>query len=288
MRAGPLSNDKVIALLNRYYVPVYTSNEDYEGKSPAASPEERAEKQRIFGEFSDLKLGTGDVHVYILKPDGHALEGLDIGSAMVVEKEIALLERCAAKLGTVGGDPVIAPKVTSVAPSADPGALVLHVTARGAGTGPTAGSWREFPAENWVILKRPQWQKLLLPPQPAPTIGTSWDLEKDVMAEPLHRFYPQTEETTDDARTQIDRQEMRATVISIESGVITARIQGKLTMRRTNTNGKPDSNVIEADIGGSLQWTADGVGDPEIRSLQLVTIKALHGRESFDVVAESQ
>ena len=29
MRAGPLSNSKVIALLNRCFVPVYTVNEEY-------------------------------------------------------------------------------------------------------------------------------------------------------------------------------------------------------------------------------------------------------------------
>src|SRR5712691_1535243 len=120
MRAGPLSNDKVIALLNRYYVPVYVSNEDYHGKSASASPEEKKEKQRIFIEFLDGKLGTGDVHVYIMKPDGHAMEGLDIGSAMKIDKMIALLERCAAKLGTAAGDPVIAPKATSAPPKADP------------------------------------------------------------------------------------------------------------------------------------------------------------------------
>ncbi len=139
-----------------------------------------------------------------------------------------------------------------------------------------------------MILKRAQWQKLLPPQQPTPTVGTAWDLEKEVMAEPLHRFYPQTEETTDDARTRIDRQEMRATVISTESGVITARIQGKLTMRRTSTNGKPDPNLIEAEIGGSIQWRTDGPDGPKIRSLQLVTMKAIHGHEPFDVIAESQ
>lgn len=288
MRAGPLSNDKVIALLNRFYIPVYTSNEDYADKSTAVTPEEKAEKQRIFIEFSDARLGTGDVHVYILKPDGHALAGLDIGSAMNIEKEVALLEQSAAKLGTAAGDPVIAPRATSAPPKADPGALILHLTARGQGTGPKAGSWREFPSENWIILKRDQWLKLLPSANPGPgAVGNAWDMDREVMAEPLHRFYPQTEETTDDARTQIDRQEMRATIVSIESGVTTARIAGKLSMRRTNTSGKPDSNLIEADIAGSIQWETTGKDAPRVRSLQLVTSRALHGKEPFEVAVQS-
>ena len=37
MRASSLANDKVISLINRYYVPVYISNEDYArtGSAPA-------------------------------------------------------------------------------------------------------------------------------------------------------------------------------------------------------------------------------------------------------------
>ncbi|PYT26627.1 MAG: hypothetical protein DMG57_21075 [Acidobacteria bacterium] len=37
MRAGPLSNTKVIAMLNRYYVPVYSSNE-YAGPDGTGPP----------------------------------------------------------------------------------------------------------------------------------------------------------------------------------------------------------------------------------------------------------
>ena len=36
MRAGPLSDAKVIALLNRAFVCVYTVNEDYVGKNASA------------------------------------------------------------------------------------------------------------------------------------------------------------------------------------------------------------------------------------------------------------
>jgi len=39
MRAGPLSNGKVIALLNQSFVPVYAVNEDYAPKGPAPACE---------------------------------------------------------------------------------------------------------------------------------------------------------------------------------------------------------------------------------------------------------
>ena len=47
MRAGPLSNTKVIDILNRFFVPVYTVNEDYAPKGPAPA-EEKAERESIF------------------------------------------------------------------------------------------------------------------------------------------------------------------------------------------------------------------------------------------------
>ena len=46
MRASSLSNDKVIDLLNHFFVPVYLSNEDF-AKGGCAPIEERKELQRI-------------------------------------------------------------------------------------------------------------------------------------------------------------------------------------------------------------------------------------------------
>ena len=50
MRAGPLSDGKVIALLNRFFVPVYLSIDDYAtgGGAPAA---DKAALKRICGEI---------------------------------------------------------------------------------------------------------------------------------------------------------------------------------------------------------------------------------------------
>lgn len=49
MRAGPLSNNEVIQLLNTAFAPVFISNEDYDEDGPAP-PEGRAERDRIWRE----------------------------------------------------------------------------------------------------------------------------------------------------------------------------------------------------------------------------------------------
>src|SRR5712664_4190893 len=93
MRAGPLSDAKVIALLNRAFVCVYTVNEDYVGKDATAPAEERKELQRIHQEGYKKKLSVGTVHAYVLTPDGHTHDSLHVASAAKPETTLAMLER---------------------------------------------------------------------------------------------------------------------------------------------------------------------------------------------------
>src|SRR3977135_2553074 len=129
MRAGPLSNSNVISLLNRYYVPVFASNEIFgpRGTGPA---DERAEYERIVGAFYKEHLGTGDVHVYILTPDGRPAAGLGIERAMDIAQLTAALNQVVKQLGTQPGEPVIRPKPQSHPPQSSGDQIVLHVSAR--------------------------------------------------------------------------------------------------------------------------------------------------------------
>src|SRR5215471_12283012 len=97
MRAGPLSNTKVVSLLNRYFVPVYAVNEDYRkgGSAPAA---EKAEYMRIYRAALKAKLSTGTVHVYILDPDGKPIDSRHVAKASNVYTLVDLLESTVKKL----------------------------------------------------------------------------------------------------------------------------------------------------------------------------------------------
>src|SRR6266851_4238246 len=112
MRAGPLSNSDVIALLNRYYVPVSVSNEIF-GPRGTGPTDERGEYSKIVGAFQKAQLGTGDVHVYILAPDGRPAAGLTIDRAMDTPQLTATLNQVVKQLGTQPGEPVIRPKPQS-------------------------------------------------------------------------------------------------------------------------------------------------------------------------------
>src|ERR1700730_2519376 len=115
MRAGPLSYSKVIQILNKYYVPATSPNEEAGdlGKGP---PAEKAERRRIYDEFLTKKLGVGDVHVYILAPDGRALAGRDAVTAEVPEKVNEVLLRVVSRLLTEPGQPAVAPRPQSSPP----------------------------------------------------------------------------------------------------------------------------------------------------------------------------
>src|SRR5687767_7401917 len=126
MRAGPLSNEKVIDLLNRYFVPVYTVNEDYSSRG-SAPKEEKAERNRIFQAGHAAKKSVGTVHVYILAPNGDFLDSMHVAEAAKPKKLIELLERTVANLKLTPGQPVIKPRPQSEAPACEAGALVLHL-----------------------------------------------------------------------------------------------------------------------------------------------------------------
>src|ERR671916_212947 len=108
MRAGPLSNPEGVETLNRYFVPVYPSNEDYSGDGPAPEAERR-ERDRILRESGAKGLSTGTVHVYILDPDGHAVDSAHVAEGAKLDVLTRLLARNVARFRPEPGPPVSPP-----------------------------------------------------------------------------------------------------------------------------------------------------------------------------------
>jgi hypothetical protein len=277
MRAGPLSDAKVIALLNRAFVCVYTVNEDYAGKNVTAPPEERKELQRIHQEGYKKKLSVGTVHAYVLTPDGHTHDSLHVASAANTDRLLAMLRRAVEHFKPKEGKPIVAPAPQSAPPKAPADALVLHLVSRG----DDRGSWGEFPGENWIVLTKQQWQKLL--PGGKVKVGQEWDVDRDVAASVLTYFYPQTENnhaTTD----RIEKLSLRAKVLSADAGKVTARLDGTLRMQHVFYPGRKNPDPVDATVAGVLTFAPSKPGMP---SLQLVTERATHGKRPFKVAVRS-
>jgi hypothetical protein len=276
MRTGPFSQEKVISLLNTYFIPVYAVNEDYakDGPQPA---EEKAEYQRIYRAALDAKRPAGTVHVYLLSPDGKYFDSMHVAKAIEKGNLAELLEQTIEKLKIEGGKPVVKPAPKSTPPKAEEGSLVLHLTARGLKGG---GSW-EGVSENWFVLSADEVKKVLLAGKVEK--GATWELDKDVAAKFLKAFYPVTE-NNDLSKNRIDRQELKATVLSVENGIVRTKIEGSLKMKHTFYPYKEDNNVVDATLVGYLDYDA---AKGRIRTLRVVTDPATYGGGTFAVALRS-
>jgi hypothetical protein len=277
MRAGPLADADVIAYINKYYIPVYTSNEDYakDGKAPA---EEKAERDRIWGAALKAGKSSGTVHVYLLDGDGRFLDSMHVAEASRPGKLLEMLGSAAEGQKVAGGKTIVAPACQSTRPKCGDDDLVLHLTARRAGR----GSWGEFPSENWIVLDQGA-RKNFLPPDKAEE-GASWDVGKEAAAKVLTYFYPQTE-NNDVSTNRIDDAALKATVVSVKDGVVRARLDGRVKMKHAFYPHKDDNNMVEASVVGYIDVDA---ARQRVRALRLVTDKATYARETFEVVARSE
>jgi hypothetical protein len=279
MRAGPLANRAVIDLLNGYFVPVYTSNDEIIGE-PEVAKKEQAERDRIYRAFLEGKFSAGSVHVYVLSPDAkplgsiHVAHAGDKGKASGKDRTQLLLEKTVADLKVVKGKPAVAPKPQAGPPETPEGGLILHLTARKL---TEKGSWNEFPSEDWIPLSRDQCKKLL--PSGAVKVGDTWTIDNAVSTPILTRFFPQTECCTAKAdvllsatgtyKHRLEEQELKATLIAAEQGRAVARLDGRSkVLHQFYPNHRYPPTVSTASIVGYLTFdSAKGT----IESLRLVS-----------------
>jgi hypothetical protein len=272
MRAGPLSSSKIIELLNRSFVSVYTVNEEYApgGSAPA---EEKAERERIFKEGYERHWSVGTVHVYVLRPDGHLFGTLHVAEAARPQKLSTLLEKAVAELKPNSGQPIVPPAPQSHRPECGKDSVPLHLVARSLDG---RGAWNEFPVENWIVLSRDEVIKFLAPETFSP--GTTWEIDREVATKLLTHFYPASE-NNDVSKNRFDRQSLKATVVEVNDGVVRARLEGDMKMEHWFYH-KPDGKFVEATVIGFVDFDS---AKKEIRSLRLATDEATYGGGKFGI-----
>lgn len=277
MRAGPLSNQTVSDTLNRYFVPVYTSNEDYRDGG-SAPPEERAAYQKIYRAALAKKLSTGTVHAYVLSPDGEPVDSLHVAEAARGDNTLKMLRRAVERFKTPPGEPLVTPRAQSTPPAAPEGSLVLHLTARAEGTDPSDNSWHAYPSEDWIVLTQAEQRKLTAPDAKP---GAVWEVDREVATRILTHFYPQTE-NNDVRKNRIERVELKATAVVSGPGGTRARLDGVLRMRHPFYH-KDTSDMVDATVMGYIDWEPPS---GRVTQLKLVTVKATYRNHPFDVGVE--
>jgi len=244
-----------------------TSPNEWAESKGAGPAEEKAERQRIYLYFYAHKLGIGDVHVYVVAPNGDGVSGMDIGSAGNTEKMIAFLTKVAADLGVAPGPPAVVPHPVSVAPAAPADSLVLHLVSRSM----AGGSWHEFPSENWIVLSKAEWQQLL--PAAGTARAASWAVPKPVAVKLVEWIYPQNEEKTGVNRSRVDIADLKMTLVTLENGLARARIDGQVKLMHSFYPGGKAEDFAISELSGYLDFN---VAERRIQRLRLVTDKAAY------------
>jgi RNA polymerase sigma factor (sigma-70 family) len=276
VRANGFADDRVIARLNRSYVPVLAAAEDYVQGGQRA--EEGGEMQQIYHAARGAKLPASDECIYLLSSDGNVREVIAIKE--IKSNAQALLNRLdafVARHQPREGAPVVPAAPLSVPPSAPPEGLVLHLVARVDHRKP----WGEFPAENWLVLSPEEVEQLLAGAGTQP--GDSWIINPVLSGQILTHFYPQTE-NNDVSKNRLDVQELRATVVATNGEIVRARLDGKLRMKHRFYSNREDDSFVDATLVGAIDFEP---ASRRVRAVRLMTEHATYGRYTFQVVLRS-
>ena len=268
MRAGPLSNEKVISVLNAYFVPVYAAW----GKGSA---EEQAELNQLYQKMVAHMGGPGTVAVEIFSSDLKPLKVVTGNSAA----HLQALQMVVSNLSLHPGDVLVKPKRQSLPPDAAPDDLALHLTARGL----IGGAANQFPAESWIVYKASELPQILGRKDAA--VGLEWEIPAELAKRLLIHVYPQDISSDHPEANKILEQHITSRIISVESGVARARLDGHLTMDRGHAPHAGTTERIEASLVGYLDFD---VQKRSILAFKLVTNKATSDGQDFMAGVTSQ
>jgi hypothetical protein len=260
-------------------VPVYISNEDYGAGGPVAADERKA-YERIYHEALQEKRPAGSVCVYLVGPDGAGFASLIVSDAAKPGQLQKLLDEAIARFKVPKGKPLVTPTPQAPPPKVAAETLVLHLVSRYE----HRGSWAEFPAENYIVLKPAAWGKLL--PAGEAQAGATYDIDRTVAAQVLTYFFPQTEmcdvgqmlKEDGPYKHRIEQVTLKGRVIALEHGTLRVRLEGSVKLRHKFYPNHEDNNHADAQVIGFLEGDAGKKKPPKLR---LVTSQAAYGTEKW-------
>jgi hypothetical protein len=262
MRVSSLSDDRIIDLVSRYFVPVWVSRDNYQLQQPTKA--DRDLLARIDADRHRKRLEGGTVCVYIVKSDGEALATMTVQRACKPELLAPFLRKIIADRKLTARDPS-ARKASTASAASRPKqkeSRVLLVCTRYEDKGPNRGTSRDR-----VELTKPEWSAFL-PPAKAKK-GSEWKVSKAVAEKLLRHAYPPLSHW--DARLATVRScSLSATVVSVSGDETLLRWEGKLDLIYPD-KGKPDDGRLTARlIGYSRGDSTHGT----LKALRLVSEEA--------------
>jgi hypothetical protein len=219
-------------------------------------------------------------------PDGKGFDSLVVSKAAEPGQLQKMLEAAVARLKTKEGKPLIKPTPQAPPPKAEKNDLVLHLVSRY----DHRGSWAEFPAENYIVLKQSDWEKLRPPGDAKP--GATWDIGKEVAVQFLTYFFPQTEMCDFALATRpggpykhkVEELALHAKLLAPDGKSARIRLEGTVKLKHKFYPGKDDSSRdANSTVIGTVEFDAGG----RKPSLRLITNQAVYGDLKFSVALRS-
>src|SRR5262249_17637645 len=156
--------------------------------------------RRLRQEAAEAQIPDNKNQVWILSPEGHPLATLETCNAALCKQLVDFLEQFPPELRPEESPPLILPGQQSRRPSPGPDAVVLHWTSRylerkgldyvlpKVELGRNENYHNQgVPSENWIVLERGQWTKLL--GRGAVQVGSSWEIDPQVTATLFRHMY---------------------------------------------------------------------------------------------------
>jgi hypothetical protein len=247
MRVSSLSNEKVINLLSKYFIPVWLSRDHYQLAAPSDS--EKDELLRIDRDRAKRKLEGGTVSVFVLAPDGAVSASMSVQRAYKPENLVPFLQKIvddqhleargakAIKETTAAPRPPSRPKTE--------GGVMLHVWVRDENMKENRGV-----SQDWVEWTSAEWKALA--PAAGAKVGSTLALPRDAAGKLYRRLYPPGPRW--DARdAELANGKLTATVISAKDGEVRLKLEGEADVIFPAT-GHPTDGRIKAKLVGAARY----------------------------------
>lgn len=242
MRVSSLSDERVIDLVSKYFVPAWVSRDSYQ--QDKRSKDEQTELERIDGERAKRRLIGGSVCVFLLDSDGHILATQRVQEACKPENLVPLLKKTIAekKLTPRDADAVrtSAAKPSSAKSKSEDGRLI-HILARVDQKNNNRG------VSNDRIELTAAECKAFVPAADA-RMGTSWNIP-DKISHKLYQYCYPPGPRWKVKDSQVRKGTLKATLVSVSESEARIRLQGEMELSFPNT-GKPTDGRITARFVG--------------------------------------
>lgn len=244
MRVSSLSDDKVIDLVSKYFVPAWVSRQHYQLGGPADSEQE--ELTRIDHEATKHGLEDGTVCVFVIAPSGSLLASMKVQKASKPENLAPFLQK-------VVDDQKLEPRTAEAirATKAEPRPPAKPATEGGR----VLNSWVRFEqkpsrgtASDWVEWKADDWSAVAPAADARP--GAAMTVPKEAAAKLYKRLYPPGDRWGP-TECEVAGGGLTATVVAVEGGEVQLRLDGDVDLNYPLSDKKADGKVTAHLVGAA-------------------------------------